>query len=56
MGENIDEINDTNIILNGKYITYSILFKFCPPKVCPVPFASDLISMPKTEAPKMIGQ
>ena len=40
-------INHTNVIWNGKYITYSVLFQFCPPKVRLVLFASNLIRMPK---------
>ena len=45
MVKHINGIDDTNIILNGKYITYSVWFRFCPPKVCPVLFESDLIMM-----------
>ena len=45
MGKHINETNDTNLILNGKYITYSIWFRLCLPKVLPVPFASNLIRM-----------
>ena len=47
MGRNINGIDHTNIILNGKYINDSILFRFSSPKVIPVPFASNLINIPK---------
>ena len=56
MGKNINEINDTNVILNGKYITYPILFQFCLPKVIPVTFASKLMSIPKMRRFLMICQ
>ena len=56
MGKNINEIDDTNVILNGKYITYSVLFQLCSPSATPVPFSRNLISIPKTEALKMIGK
>ena len=46
-GLNINEIDDTKVILYGNYITYSVLFRLCIPKVCPVPFASELIMIPK---------
>ena len=47
MGININEIYQTNIILNYTYVTYSLLSKFPPPNVCPVPLVSNLIIMPK---------
>ena len=45
MDKHINEIDDTNVILNGKYITYSVWFRLCLPKFRPVPFARDLIRM-----------
>ena len=56
MGKHINEIDDTNVILNGKCITDSVLLRCCLPKFCPVLFASDLTRMPKTEVLKIIGQ
>ena len=47
MSIDINEINHTNVILNIKYITYSVLFQLCPPKVLPVSFASNLSRIPK---------
>ena len=43
----INEMDNKNLILNGKKITYSIFFQFCLPKVWPIPFLSDLIRIPK---------
>ena len=56
MGKNINEIDETNIILNDKYIIYSVLFRFFLPKVRPVPFASNLIRIPNLKRLFMIGQ
>ena len=56
MGKNINEIDHTNIILNGIYIAYSVLFLVYLPKFHPVPFASNLIRMPKLRRFLMIGQ
>ena len=47
MGININEINHTNLIINDKYINYSVLLQLCLPKVLLVPFASNLIRMSK---------
>ena len=43
MGKNINEIDNTNLILNGKYITYSVLLQLFLPNVRPVLFVSDPI-------------
>ena len=56
MGKNINEIDDTNVILNDKYITYPVLFRFCIPKVLPATFPSKLISMQKLRRFLIIGQ
>ena len=56
MGKNINEIDQTNIILNGKYITYSVLFQICVPKLFLIPFARSLIRMPKLRRFLIIGQ
>ena len=56
MVETINEIYDTKIVLNGKPNPYYFLFQLCLPKVCPVPFSINLISMPKLRRFLMIGQ
>ena len=55
MGININEIYQTNIILNYTYVTYSLLSKFPPPNVFPVPLVSNLIIMPKLKHSLMRG-
>ena len=40
MGKNINEIDDKNVIINGKYITDYVLFQLCITKVLPVLFVS----------------
>ena len=56
MGRNINEIDNTNIVINGKKINYSVLLRFCLPIFRPMPFASNLIVMPKLRRFLMIGQ
>ena len=56
MGKNINEIDDTAVILSDKYITYSVFLRFCLPKVFPVPFARKLVRMPRLRPFLMIGQ
>ena len=56
MVKNINEIDHTHIILNGKYIPYSVLFPLCVPKVFPIPFVRNIIRMPKLRRFLMIGQ
>ena len=52
----INEIDHTNIILNGMYINYSVLCQFSLPNLCPVPLASNIIRMPKLRRFLMRGQ
>ena len=52
----INEIDHTNIILNGMYINYSVLCQFSLPNLFPVPLASNIIRMPKLSHFLMIGQ
>ena len=56
MGLNINETDQTNIILNTIKITYSVLLRFPLPYVWPIPLASNLIRMPKLRQFLMIGQ
>ena len=56
MGENINEIDQTNIILNGIYIIYSILSQLHLPNVRPVTLASNLIRILKLRPFLMKGQ
>ena len=56
MGININEINQTNIIINAIYITYIVLYQFLLPNVHPIPLAINLISIPKLRRFLMRGQ
>ena len=55
-GININEINQTNIIINAIYTTYLVLSQFPLPNVHPIPLASNLISIPKLRRFLMRGQ
>ena len=55
-GVNINEINQTNIIKNYIWITYSDLSIFPLPNICHVPLASNLIRIPKLRHLLMRGQ
>ena len=48
--------DETNIILNGKWISYSVLFRFFIVNFFHVTFASNLIRMQKLRRFLMIGQ
>ena len=50
MGININGTNKINIILIGIYTTYSILYQIPLLNAHPIPLASSLIGMPKTQA------
>ena len=50
MGKNINEIDHTNIILNVKYITHSVLFQIFLPKVLPGTVCKKPNKDAKTEA------
>ena len=56
MGKHINEINQTNIIINDIYITYLVLSQLPLPNVHPIPLASNLISIPKLRRFLMRGQ
>ena len=56
MDKNINEIYQTNVILNGIYIPYYLLFRLSLPKARLVPLASNLIRMPKLRRFLMGGQ
>ena len=56
MGININEIDQTNIILNVIYITYSVLSRLNLPNVRSVTLASIVIRMPKLRRFLMRGQ
>ena len=56
MGVNINEIDQTNIILNAIYINYSVLLQFPLPNIDPVLLASNIIRMPKLRRFLMRGQ
>ena len=56
MGININKIDQTNIILNDIYITYSFFSRFPLPYVRPVHLLRNLIRIPKLRGFLMRGQ